>query len=739
MASTPSARDPISSQISGVGEGRTGSSSARVGDRLVQVWFAATLFTSAALLFAVQPMIAKMVLPLWGGAPAVWNTCQLFFQAALLAGYAYAHFSVKRLGPKKQSLWHLPLLLVPLAVLPIATSGGATQWGSSAELTARLLVLLVSSVGLPFFVLGATSPLLQRWFSVTGKDPYFLYAASNLGSVLSLLAYPILLEPFVGVRAISRVWSVGYGVLVVLVIGCAILLRRAGDPVVVTEKVGEDAAPPTAMRRVRWVALSFVPSAAMLGVTTYLTTDIAPMPLLWVAPLALYLLSFILVFGKTRLIPHAWMVRILPLGVAGSMILVLAEVAGPLWMVLFTHLATFFVIAMVCHGELANDRPSPKQLTEFFLLMSVGGVVGGIFCALLAPQMFDRIHEYPIALVMAAVARRVGAKTPRTRGDFVLPIAAFAITLVAVLARRFGVLTPTMIFGIPVLAIYHSHVRPQRFAAALGAIGLAGVLFYAGVHGRTLHEERTFFGALRVMQSDDGDTRFVHGVTLHGRQAHDRPREPLGYYTPSGPIGELLTKKPASSVGVVGTLATYARPDQSWTFYEIDPAVVRIAMEPRYFTYLVDAFGPQGPRVQVGDARVKLRDDADARYDILVLDAFSSDAIPTHLLTQQAMDLYVNRLTGHGVIAVHITNRFLELAPVMGNLARATGLVGLGRDDFDVSATELADGKAPSRWVVLARDVADLPTLEDWHPLPERPELGVWTDDFTNIVRIVSL
>jgi hypothetical protein len=732
--------------------------------------FAGTLFLSASLLFCVEPMVAKMLMPMLGGAPAVWITCMLFFQAALLAGYAYAHATTAWLGVRRQAMVHGLLLGTPLLVLPIHFAAARTHGlAESSSPVVRLLDLLFVGVGLPFFVVSTTGPLLQKWFSHAGhphgRDPYFLYGSSNLGSMLALAAYPAVLEPALGLVDQSRLWRWGYVVFVVLVGVCAVaVLRSKGDaPVSATPDVMDEAgreAPVTNSRRLEWVFLAFVPSSLLLGVTTYVTTDIAAIPLFWVLPLALYLSTFIFVFARKEIVPHALMVRLLPLAVTTAVITILMEAQKPGWLLIPAHLLTLFLAAMVCHGELARDRPHTKDLTEFYLWVSVGGVLGGIFNALIAPALFNRIVEYPLAMVLACLCRRVPRENPSKRErvlDLAIPAGIGALMAVLVTVGQSMKLEPggrtfVIFLGLPLIANYGFLTRPIRFALGIGAAMLAGTL-YGGVVGRTIHAERNFFGVVRVTRDASGKfVQIANGNAVHGRQSLD-PAErgvPLAYYHPTGPVGqvfEAFNAFPGASdrrVGVIGlgagAMAGYAKPGQGWTFYEINPAVVRIATNPAYFTYLTDRFpGGEALTIALGDARLCLHDAPDHFYGLFVIDAFSSDAIPVHLLTREAIALYLAKLEARGILAAHVSNLYLDLKPVFVTLARDAGLVVYSRDDLDVSPETIErTGKTPSQWLALARRDEDLGSLASdarWKKL-DIPGTRLWTDEFSNLLSV---
>jgi hypothetical protein len=736
---------------------------------LTAALFTLTLFVSAALLFVVQPLFARMVLPLLGGTPAVWNTCMVFFQAVLLAGYAYADAAPARLGARRQAALHLGLLLLPWLVLPIAIPA---YWPPPDALhpAVWLLGLLAVAVGLPFFVVSTSGPLLQRWFAGTAhpaaRDPYFLYAASNLGSMLGLLSYPFVLEPSLTLSWQSRLWAAGYAALCVLTAGCAaVVLRSRPAPAPAPKAAPAPQTPPplTAGRRARWVLLAFVPSSLLLSVTTYLTTDIAAIPLLWVLPLALYLLTFILVFARRRLVPAWFWRRSMPLVVLLVVLALLSEATEPLALVIGLHLLGLFWVGMVCHGLLAEDRPPAARLTTFYLCLSLGGVLGGLFNALVAPLLFPTVLEYPLVLVLACLLRPGAAKPAadapgRRRLDVLLPAAVGAGTAALVLAAQASGLEPgpasvAVMFAAPLVVCYTFLERPVRFGLGVGALLLAGSL-YRGVHGTPLHLTRSFFGVHRVTLSPSKAFReLVHGNTVHGRQSTDpaRARAALTYYHRTGPAGRLMTALRGDPrlrrVGLVGlgagSLATYAEGGQHWTYFEIDPAVSAIADDPRWFTFCRDARA-RGVDLDVvlGDARLTLARSPD-RFGVLVVDAFSSDAIPVHLLTREALRVYRAHLDDDGVLAFHLSNRYLDLEPVLAELAADADppLRGYVWDDRVVGQAEKEEGKLPSVWVILARDGARLGPVvsaDPWVPLHRRPGLAVWTDDYSNLISVFS-
>lgn len=614
-----------SAPVSGAALGSGAPARGVTGAALLALYTSA-VFGSAFLLFLVQPMFGRMVLPLLGGTPAVWNTCMLFFQAALLGGYGYAHLSA-RLGVRRQATLHLFLLAGAALLLPVSVAGAVPEGGDAP--IPWLLRLMVTTVGLPFLILAATGPLLQWWFSRSAHpdahDPYRLYAASNLGSLLALLAYPLWVEPRLGLAGQSGAWAVGYVLLGLLLAGCAAAVWRRPAAAAAPSRVA--AAPVddrvTARERAIWTALAFIPSSLLLGVTTYLTTDLAPVPLLWVLPLALYLLSFTLVFAPRQLVPHRWMVAVQPALLAVVVLLLLnGFVQNPAFAIPI-HLAGLFVTAMVCHGELARRRPAVRHLTEFYLWIAVGGVLGGAFNALLAPALFARAWEYPIVLVLACLARPWPGRPRYFRGHLGGALrSAGLVAALLLLIRTDANDLPTAAYvavAAAVIALLSIALgrTPLWLALCIGTVLLVRTVQDVREED-TLLARRSFFGQYRVYRVDGGwEGRYhvlTHGSTLHGAQSLDPERrgDPLTYYVQSGPLGSLFFSMGVSSsprrVAIVGlgtgTTAAYGAEGEAWTFYEIDPGIERIARSPRLFTYLRDS--PADIRVVLGDARLSL-------------------------------------------------------------------------------------------------------------------------------------
>jgi hypothetical protein len=860
--------------------------------------FAFTLFVSASLLFLVQPLVGKLLLPYMGGTPAVWNTCMVFFQALLLAGYAYAHLLTRIEDPRKQLLVHALVLLLPLAplfLLGYFNVGIVASFWPAPSVTNPipwLLMVLLLTAGLPFFAVSATAPLLQKWFAGTdhpdAKDPYFLYGASNVGSMGALLAYPALVEWAMKLSEQRFWWTMCYLVLIGLILLAGVLAltmparRRVqlagaeGDTAALTgtgvtttagsekgrpaegantanDDAGETGRVPTVFDRIRWVLLAFVPSSVMLGVTTYMTTDIAAMPLLWILPLALYISSFIFVFSRLPMWLTISAVLLLPVFLAGwlnasaaleftswegfyesskkflntplrdlnlhhllvlalggmlvatcfrtpttihTLMVVMAPLAGLAiafeWEIrrflelrnyeaILLHLGVLYVVAMACHGELARTRPRTRYLTEFYLLMSLGGVLGGMFNTLLAPVVYDRVWEYPLVVAfMLLLMPWPGSEKEKgwdAADSWTVAVFGFAV-------------------GLLLLVLFVARVTVQQkeamdwvqknFAPQFQPVGqfLASQLpDDEGTDTTTgsgwqrsrevIWRERNFFGTFTVVKYTyahpaDGKKyvyhKMYHGTTTHGMQLvsttnkdpdAQKTTDPLTYFHRTGPIGDLFRdrarldrplKMAVLGVGT-GTLAAYAQKGWEITLFEIDPAVVKVARDPNYFTYLSDAEA-RGATVKVilGDGRQEFKKVEDGQFDLIFMDAFTSDAVPVHLLTQEAAEMYMNKLAPGGLIIFNIANRYLSFEPILGNLCAKegwAGLVGYGEED-------LAIDRYGNAWVVIGKDEESLGMLpyvkelngegeasDRWQKADDkRPWLGVWTDDYANLFSV---
>jgi hypothetical protein len=697
-------------------------------------------------------MVAKMLLPAYGGTPAVWNTSMVFFQAALLLGYGYAHLSFRFLGPRLQPVVHLFFLGACTLALPIAMGEPATQAASAPAV--RLLSQLALGVGLPFVAVSAGAPLLQRWFasaSPGARDPYYLYAASNAASILALLAYPIVLEPMLSLKAQAEAWRFAFYGLLVLVLGCVALTLRspAGQPL--SAERPEVAEAVSWRQALYWIALSFVPSSLLLGVTTYLTTNIASAPLLWVVPLAIYLATFVLAFSSRRKYTSSFLGRIVSMLMAPMVLIIVLEATDPILALGSLHLFVFFVGALMCHSRLHETRPAASQLTAFYFWISVGGVLGGSFNALVAPSVFESIAEYPIALVALVMLVPRESPTKANAMDWLVPAGVGLFTVAAQLASNAFGLEPSPVrtgltLGIPALLAFAAAERPLRYGLSLGAVFLAARFLNVGTTGEVLLYERSFFGVHRVLTTNEGRFReLMHGNTIHGRQSTEpaKARVPLTYYHRTGPIGQVFealqeagTLRSAALVGMgVGTLAAYGRNGQTLTFYEIDPDVVHIARDSGLFTFIRDSLAEVN--VVLGDARLSMSSAQSGAYDLIVLDAFSSDSIPTHLLTMEAVQMYRDKLAPGGIVAFHVSNRYLELKPILAAAARELQMAGKYQDDIHLEPEEAEEGKYRSTWVILASRQQNLAPFDRdarWIQLEAEPGDRPWTDDYSNLI-----
>jgi hypothetical protein len=863
------------------------------------VLFALTLFVSASLLFMVQPMVGRKILPLLGGSPAAWNTCMVFFQTLLLGGYWYAHKITSKLSPKKQFTVHIGVVLAAILALaaaavrspdgsPIAVLKVLAPQGSAYPMFG-VLALLAVAVGVPFFVVSTSAPLLQRWFASTGhpaaKDPYFLYAASNAGSLISLLGYPILVEPSLGLANQAWVWAGGFLGLFGLTYACGrAMTARATGP---TETAASREPDPPLARKLKWMMLAFVPSSLMLGVTFHMTTDIASIPLLWVIPLALYLLTFIIAFARLPRWFRPVLGNVSPVCTLLLVFVIVSGISSDLlspFVSIVLHLTAYFFTALLMHSELAHDRPDPAHLTNYFLWISVGGMLGGVFNGLIAPVVFSSNYEYRIAIVIGAMLiPRLEETTSKPTiwtwfFDAFVPLAMVFLMVFLTwvggketfsdwchwMARQLtafvsfvgfegkiepGPVSLLVVYAIPAMLCFAFIDRPVRFGLCVAAIFLVPIIW--SERSDIVESHRSFFGILRVstvretylesrkerercqsllyyvpndVWKKEGESsprdmyaepedyiQLVHGTTLHGMQAtrtwtyavrddlqliantnpwaalavdgayasFDMRQEPLTYYHRTGPVGEVFEeayrKNPVGPIAMVGlgtgSVAAYAQPGQNFTFFEIDPTVVRIVDRPRnpdpakaarQFTYLADARA-RGAKLEIvlGDARLSLERLADRKFSLLLLDAFSSDSIPIHLLTEEAVRLYMNRLTEHGLLAIHISNKYVKLEPVVARIAAELKLPGRVFSDEDASYP----GKSQSHWVVLARTASDLGKLgasaaehgpnsplaalagnvawqsfiPDWKPLDVLPGVELWTDQYADVLQVMML
>ena len=730
---------------------------APAGERYARPLFVATIVAGSFLLFLTQPMVARMALPRLGGAPAVWNSAMLVYQALLLGGYAYAH-AIARLPPRSQAILHMSLLAAAALWLPVGLSTAVPDAGDAPVLWVPWL--LVSSVGPLFFVVAAQAPLMQRWYGLTSNaDPYPLYAASNLGSFAGLLSYPLLVEPGLALRGQSLLWSALYVALVFLVAGCGMALPRRRAQAGAEPRPAADPLP--WRRYVRWAALAAVPSGLMLSTTTHLTTDIVAVPLLWVLPLGLYLLSFTVAFSARRGAADIITLTapLLILSIGG---LAFANLSHHPAMWALAGLVLLFVVAVALHAEMYRTRPVAEKLTGFYLAMSVGGVLGGLFCALLAPAIFDWTYEHPLLILAAAALvpqealfgpiHRLWQGPRRREATAILVVVLLGLAAIASGLVEFGPdwLPRAALLGISVGAVISVGRRLPYVVSLLGLMAGLGAWKVIG-EGDT--RTRSYFGVYGVETRSGGRTRvLMHGTTIHGLQLTDprRTRTPTTYYAPRSGVGLPLVHAdalfgPGASVGVVGlgtgTLSCYKRPGQDWTFFEIDPAIVRIARDDGAFSFL-SRCAPDA-QIVLGDARLTLARQPAGRFDVIALDAFSSDAVPLHLLTAEAFRIYARALQPDGLLMVHISNRYLDLQPVLSAVARRQGWALLLRD-HEPNADEGADQATRSVWVAMSREpetVARLRRLSDgaWMPVKSRPGFASWTDDYATILPLLEL
>jgi hypothetical protein len=743
------------------------------------VVFTLTTFLSAMLLFSIQPLFAKIVLPVLGGSPSVWAVAMCFYQGALLAGYAYAHLLNRKLDIAHAGFVHLGLFALAFLVLPIGLPSGWRE-PPAGEPYLWQLGLFTVAVGLPFVAVAANAPLLQAWFSRSGHpaaaNPYFLYAASNLGSMIALIGYPLLLEPVFGASSVSRLWTVGF-VLLALTILASWWVVRGAPPLAVTTAADVADVAPTAGDRWRWVGLAAVPSALLTAFTTHVTTDVASAPLLWVIPLAVYLLTFVLVFRDRSLIPPR-LLLILHLAAVVVALLQLAQTKHDGWFVgSATGFAAFFTSAMVAHRTLYDTRPAARHLTEFYLWMSLGGVVGGLFAALVAPRLFSEIFEYPLLLALT-MACRPGAMSfdvknrdtllghwlivaagllilfwlPRGIGRF-FELTTDADTLPWIVAQLRGFIGTwgtsaivAAVFAAAVLALYRS--PPRQVAAALMMFGAVTTLSSAVKRGEA---QRSYFGVYRVMLSGDGEYNILtHGTTLHGAQRIKDAEgslvvdtTPATYYHPKSPMArtieavrESIPSGRKGRYGVIGlgagSLACYAQEGERWRFFEIDPTVVKIAKTPETFSFLY--YCQPETDIVIGDARLTMAKEKRDSFDLVIVDAFSSDAVPVHLMTAEALRMYAEKLTPNGVVLLHISNRYLDLDAVLAStLPLVPELKGLLLSDDE------ADGSYASSTSTVAVFSKSATTIEHFRTMPEAVEfkpnrIEGWTDDFSDII-----
>jgi SAM-dependent methyltransferase/uncharacterized membrane protein YhdT len=723
--------------------------------------FSTTLFLSAALLMSIQPMFAKIILPYFGGSPQVWNICMMFYQILLLGGYVFAHWSGNLRSTRFKVGLQITLVLLPAVLLPISAHHDFNEHMFTSAPIVALIVVLLSSVALPFFVLSTISPLLQKWLSYTdtehADDPYFLYAASNMGSFIGLLSYPFLVEPIWIIEDQSLYWTVLYAVLAAGIIACGIcVLRNPRSQQAKKELLHAESI--TTRTKLVWLLFAFIPSSAMHAVSMHMVSEVASIPLLWVVPLGVYLLTMSMCFAHRVVIPHELIVKIAPGAILLILLLLTARSFDPISLILPLHVFGLFIICMVFHGELARLRPPTESITYYYIVLAVGGALGGIFNALLSPMLFNSIVEYPLILLLSAlvipargiVSRRIvttrqGLLYGLIPGVFMLA-AYFGLELLmqqGIVSRQqisfFGNL---LVLVIPFIICYL--LLHNRAAFAVGTLLCCVVGYYVNSDTRVMHAERTFFGVHTVLNNPtDKQHVLMNGITLHGLQNTEPELRsiPTAYFHPTGPIGQILMPlssdiKRAAVVGLgIGSLAAYFRPGQELDFYEIDTAVINIAENDEYFTYISDARA-RGVDVKMihGDARLTLADARDNSYDVLMMDAFTSGSIPMHLITAEAIRLYKRKLTDQGVIVFQVSNHYLDFKGPLCNLAASADFVCLSMLDIVKNPEFRREGKSNSEYLVMTHSPKALAALAyaGWRQIPPS-EKRLWRDNYTNI------
>ncbi len=729
--------------------------------------FSLTLFMSACLMFILQPMFGKLLLPSLGGAASVWNTCMVFYQSILFLGYLYAHFLSNRFSIHRQFWVHGILFLLSLIFIPIGVAENIAP-PTETDPTIWLLSVLVMAIGLPFFILSTTSPLLQKWFSTIGhrnsRDPYFLSIASNAGSLLALLSYPLIFEPNTGLTDQQQFWSVCFVILCALLAFCMSLSRQTNtaNPVQ-TPHYSKLSEQPNITLKIKWLILSFIPSSLLIGTTNFISTDIASVPLLWIIPLALYLISFIIVFSKYNNTFHKWMVTLQPWIVTPFLIYFFSnEKLADYTLELALHLLVFFISIMICHGELALKRPNASYLTHYYLIMSFGGMLGGIFNNFIVPFIFNDLYEYPLMIIAALLLNPYNKKERiyLQGNSAIIILFSYMLFFATLIYFNYQHLTNDLALGLIIIAIVANYFIFHKNIIYLALYSSIIASCTSPLHPQANHalsQTRNFYGVLSVtenIQTDPGtQNEIMHtlysGSTEHGAQLMDSNRlcTPLSYYGIQGPIGQLFLAyhhlNDQWQIGIVGLgsggLGAYAKNTQNWQFYELNPAVIDIATNPQYFSYLKSCVNSYD--IHVGDARLSLEKQGSLHFDLLVIDAFTSDSIPTHLLTREAIELYFSRLNNNGLVAFHISNHYLELKQVLSDHAEKLGLSAVIQEFRPEHKLPLVH---KSDWVIMARNSHALqpllnPQNRNWQRLQLHSSIQSWTDDFTSLASIWKL
>lgn len=721
-----------------------------MNSRFYVVLYSVTLLLSASLLFVVQPMFSKMILPLLGGTPQVWNTAMLFFQLLLLGGYAYAHSTTRYMSIRGQAILHIILLIIFFFVLPIAIPSGWVP-PLSKDPTFWQLSLMTITVGGPFFVLSGSAPMFQRWFSGTdhkdANNPYFLYGASNLGSMTALLLYPVVIEPALNLSEQSNTWMYGYLGLIVLTLLCALVVWKAS---VRKEslKVVKSEEKITWARRGKWLLLSFIPSSLMLGVTTYITTDVASVPLLWIIPLTLYVSTFIIVFARKPIISEDKASEILGFLLVFMFVFMMLYQPKGLVFVPF-HMILFFFAALVCHGALASSRPGAEKLTEFYLMMSIGGALGGVFNALVVPNIFILPVEYALVLGLAVCMRYANVKQEKLNYYFIF------VGLIVVIAITWAINAESMVIKGVLTFIALTGLAFTLNKRWVFGVTIAVTLLFSPpgdlwefITSKVVHQDRNFFGVMRVIDTEDNQRIFVHGTTIHGTQSLEKGFEqtPMSYYANSSPIadmfqyaGEYFGKQKIAVLGLgVGVTACFDKEGRSFDFFEIDPGIIQIAEDPKYFTFLSGCGSPY--KIIEGDARLTLGFKEDKTYDFILADAYSSDNIPVHLITREAVALYLSKLKPEGMLGFNISNSYLDIEPVLAEIADSFGIKGYAKFSKGkvIEGLDTKSNDTAAFAFALNDQQEEFLISNGWTPAQKRKGVGLWTDTFSNIVGVLG-
>ena len=727
------------------------------GFRNIVVLFGPTLFLSAFLLFWFEPMVGKMMLPLLGGAASVWITCLLFFQLMLLTGYGYAHVLERYASLRNQILVHSVMLLAVFIFLPVQF-GARPDAAASAHPSSWLLWQLVKTVGIPFCVVSTTAPLLQNWLSKThassGRDPYFLYAISNAGSLIALLSYPLLIEPRVGVRTQSWSWLAGYATLTLMVFAASRLVWKNGhreSRVKDQETVGA----PAWRSRLFWLAAAFLPSALMLAVTNHILLNLASVPFLWIIPLAVYLITFMVAFGRRIHLSPALLSRIAPI----VLLLLFPFVAAShtvdaryMWYLVGAHILILLIGALLCHTALAARRPDPQHLTEFYFLVALGGALGGVFTAVIAPFIFNTVVEYPLLVALIAFFRETGESDTRIKGgDLMFPAALGFLVIGASKVLQWANVdittdypTTILVDLVIILTAYLFRLRAFRFGLAMAVLIMTYHSVLPQFYGSSqfIFTARDFFGVKGVkFDAWTNSRRLLHGDTLHGLESLDAELvgQPLSYYHETGPVGDvmkMLSRRADQRIGVVGlgtgSMAGWTAPYRHITFFDIDPQIYDIAS--KYFTFLGRC--AQNCDVVLGDGRLSIERMNDGMFDMLMLDAFNSDSIPAHLVSREAIQMYLSKLKPNGLLMFHVSNRYMDVEGLICAAVTDASLEALVRDDEERQNWL----KARSHFVVAAKNAEALGSLEEdenWLRVDKPARIHPWTDDYSNMLEIM--